>query len=112
MEEKELRTKAFDYAESVCSGGFPIEYTREQVVKHTANDFIQGYNAALSERDKFAMEFAEYMDKEGFTYSSSFGYCLSENKKYLDNDGFPIEHSLKQLLDLYKQSLTSKPQEK
>ena len=56
----------------------------------------------LSERDKFAMEFAIWMDREGFTYSNAFGYCLSENKKYVDEDGFPKEYSVQQLLDLFK----------
>jgi len=57
--------------------------------------------ALLLDRDKFAIEFAKWMSIEGFTYSDSFGYCLSENPKYCDNDGFPIEHSLEQLLQLF-----------
>lgn len=33
---------AKEYAERVCSGDFPITYTREQVVKHTASDYQAG----------------------------------------------------------------------
>jgi hypothetical protein len=58
-------------------------------------------SVSISDRDKFAIEFAKWMSIEGFTYSDSFGYCLSENPKYCDNDGFPIEHSLEQLLQLF-----------
>ena len=43
-EPVELQERAKEYAERVCNGSFPIEYTREQVVKHTANDFIAGFN--------------------------------------------------------------------
>lgn len=38
--EISIEEKAKLYAERVCSGNFPIEYSREQVVKHTANDFM------------------------------------------------------------------------
>lgn len=38
----ELQKVATEYAERVCNGGFPITYSREQVVKHTADDFITG----------------------------------------------------------------------
>jgi hypothetical protein len=38
----ELEEAAEKYAEEVCNGQFPIEYTRQQVVNHTKNDFIQG----------------------------------------------------------------------
>lgn len=37
-----LTDKAKEYAERVCNGQFPITYTREQVVKHTASDFVAG----------------------------------------------------------------------
>jgi len=40
---------ASNYAESVCNGKFPIEYTREQVVKHTKNDFMEGAGKVLKE---------------------------------------------------------------
>jgi hypothetical protein len=37
-----LEEAAISYAEESCNGQFPIEYAREQVVKHTKNDFIEG----------------------------------------------------------------------
>ena len=40
----ELETLATEYAERVCSGQFPIEYSRKQVVNHTKDDFIVGAN--------------------------------------------------------------------
>lgn len=40
----DIEKTAEEYAERVCNGGFPIEYTREQVVKHTKDDFIAGAN--------------------------------------------------------------------
>jgi hypothetical protein len=42
---EEIEFQANEYAERVCNGEFPIEYTREQVVKHTASDFIAGAQA-------------------------------------------------------------------
>lgn len=43
-----IAQKAKKYAERVCNGKFPIQYTREQVVKHTISDFIAGANAVFS----------------------------------------------------------------
>lgn len=43
-----IEEKANLYAERVCSGNFPIEYSREQVVKHTTNDFMAGFKCANS----------------------------------------------------------------
>jgi hypothetical protein len=43
-ESKSIQEIAIEYAERVCNGQFPITYTREQVVKHTADDFIAGTN--------------------------------------------------------------------
>ena len=40
---------ANDYAESVCNGQFPIEYTRQQVVKHIKNDFMEGVKHILTQ---------------------------------------------------------------
>ena len=40
----DIKQIAIEYAERSCNGEFPITYTREQVVKHTANDFMAGYN--------------------------------------------------------------------
>lgn len=48
--DDEVRRMANEYAERVCSGNFPITYGREQVVKHTANDFIQGANMVICNR--------------------------------------------------------------
>jgi hypothetical protein len=42
MKKETLEEAAENYAEEVCNGQFPIEYTRQQVVNHTKNDFIQG----------------------------------------------------------------------
>lgn len=39
---KEAIEIANSYAERVCNGIFPITYTREQVVKHTAGDYLAG----------------------------------------------------------------------
>lgn len=33
------------YAERICNGEFPITYTREQVVRHTAEDYMAGASA-------------------------------------------------------------------
>lgn len=38
----DLEKIATEHAESVCSGRFPVEYEREQVVFHTKNDIIRG----------------------------------------------------------------------
>lgn len=50
MEQELLKKTANDYAERVCNGTFPIEYTREQVVKHTSNDFIAGVEFILKNK--------------------------------------------------------------
>jgi hypothetical protein len=42
IKKTELKIAANKYAERCCNGQFPIEYTREQVIKHTANDFEEG----------------------------------------------------------------------
>lgn len=42
MNQELAKIAADNYAERVCSGEFPIEYTRAQVVKHTSNDFLEG----------------------------------------------------------------------
>lgn len=48
MKTLKLEKAAIDYAESVCNGKFPIEYTRDQVINHTKNDFISGAKYILS----------------------------------------------------------------
>lgn len=50
-----IEEKAKEYAERVCNGQFPITYTREQVVKHTAIDFIAGANEVLPLLRELAM---------------------------------------------------------
>lgn len=42
-----INENATAYAERVCNGDFPITYSREQVVKHTANDFQAGWDASI-----------------------------------------------------------------
>lgn len=42
-----INQNATAYAERVCNGEFPITYSREQVVKHTANDFQNGWDASI-----------------------------------------------------------------
>lgn len=42
-----INEKATQYAERVCNGEFPITYSREQVVKHTANDFQSGWDESI-----------------------------------------------------------------
>ncbi len=42
-----INENAIAYAERVCNGQFPITYSREQVVKHTANDFQSGWDASI-----------------------------------------------------------------
>ena len=44
--EISIEEKAKLYAERVCNGNFPIEYSKEQVAKHTANDFMAGFKCA------------------------------------------------------------------
>lgn len=39
---QEMKEYAEARAERVCNGEFPITYTREQVIKHTVDDFIAG----------------------------------------------------------------------
>lgn len=46
--DEKIFKEASDYAERVCNGEFPIEYTKEQVVKHTKNDFISGAKWVIS----------------------------------------------------------------
>lgn len=43
----ELKKVSREYAERVCNGEFPITYSREQVVNHTANDFTEGWNRSI-----------------------------------------------------------------
>ncbi|MEO7048880.1 MAG: hypothetical protein ABI091_26495 [Ferruginibacter sp.] len=38
----DFKEYATGYAERICNGDFPITYSREQVVKHTKDDFIVG----------------------------------------------------------------------
>lgn len=45
----ELKKVSREYAERVCNGEFPITYSREQVVSHTANDFTEGWNRSIEE---------------------------------------------------------------
>lgn len=45
----ELKKVSREYAERVCNGEFPITYSREQVVNHTANDFAEGWNKSIEE---------------------------------------------------------------
>lgn len=45
----ELKKVSREYAERVCNGEFPITYSREQVVSHTANDFSEGWNRSIEE---------------------------------------------------------------
>jgi FtsZ-binding cell division protein ZapB len=45
----ELKKVSREYAERVCNGEFPITYSREQVVNHTANDFTEGWNRSIEE---------------------------------------------------------------
>jgi hypothetical protein len=47
-----------NYAEQSCNGQFPIEYTRQQVVNHTKNDFIAGakYQAERSYSEEEVLE--------------------------------------------------------
>ena len=45
----ELKKVSREYAERVCNGEFPITYSREQVVNHTANDFTEGWNKSIEE---------------------------------------------------------------
>lgn len=40
----DLEKVATEYAERLCNGQFPIEYEKEQVVRHTKDDFIVGAN--------------------------------------------------------------------
>jgi hypothetical protein len=40
-----MEKNSIEYAEMVCNGQFPITYTREQVVSHTAGDFNAGVEA-------------------------------------------------------------------
>ena len=48
MDLEKIKKEASIYAEHVCNGKFPIEYTRDQVVTHTKNDFIEGVKHVLT----------------------------------------------------------------
>jgi hypothetical protein len=52
----DIPKEATEYSERVCNGKFPIEYTREQVVNHTKNDFIEGANLVISTYQKYNEE--------------------------------------------------------
>ena len=47
--DSELKRISSEYAERVCNGDFPITYSRDQVVNHTANDFIAGWNKSIED---------------------------------------------------------------
>jgi len=47
--DESLEKISTDYAERVCNGQFPITYNRDQVVKHTADDFKEGWKRCIDE---------------------------------------------------------------
>jgi hypothetical protein len=110
MNTKKIEKQAIDYAEKVCNGQFPIEYTREQVVKHTKNDFIAGVKhaystlpneidlaelkklLAFSDRYEISIQFwpeiiAVYIAKDGVDladYGGDFDFAIGKSIEYLE----------------------------
>jgi hypothetical protein len=62
----ELEEAGQNYAEEVCNGQFPIEYTRQQVVNHTKNDFIEG--AKYQAERMYSEEEVEKMIRAAYTF--------------------------------------------
>ena len=109
MNEGKFEKEANDYAEKVCNGQFPIEYTRDQVVKHTKNDFMQGVKHVLTPlpndidllelkklltfTDKYEIsiqfwpqQIAVYIGKDGVDltdFGGDFDFAVGESIEYL-----------------------------
>ena len=82
--EAELKEAAISYAEESCNGQFPIEYAREQVVKHTKNDFIEGARwqseRMYSEEDlREAFNVARHIGRKNIAYE--FDEWFNRHKK-------------------------------
>lgn len=110
MENKNYKKAAIDYAEKVCNGEFPIEYTREQVVNHTKNDFLAGIKhiltplpndidlielqklLAFSSRYEISIQFwpeqiAVYISKNGvdlIDFGGDFNFSICKAIEYLE----------------------------
>jgi hypothetical protein len=79
------------YAEETCNGIFPIEYTREQVVKHTKNDFMQGVKHVLTplpnDIDLFELKkLLAFSDK----YEISIQFWPEQIAVYIAKDGVDL----------------------
>lgn len=109
MNLEKIEKEANDYAEKVCNGQFPIEYTREQVVKHTKNDFMQGVKhiltplpndidllelkklLAFSDKYEISIQFwpqqiAVYIAKDGVDltdFGGDFDFAIGKSTEYL-----------------------------
>jgi len=109
MNIEKIEKEANDYAEKVCNGQFPIEYTREQVVKHTKNDFMQGVKhiltplpndidllelkklLAFSDKYEISIQFwpqqiAVYIAKDGVDltdFGGDFDFAIGKSIEYL-----------------------------
>ena len=91
MNLEKIEKKANDYAEEVCNGQFPIEYTREQVVKHTKNDFMEGVKQVLTPlpNDIDLLELKKllaFSDK----YEISVQFWSEQIAVYISKDGFDL----------------------
>jgi len=110
MNEGKIEKEANDYAEKVCNGQFPIKYTREQIVKHTKNDFMQGVKhiltplpndidffelkklLAFSDKYEISIQFwpqqiAVYIAKDGVDltdFGGDFDFAVGRSIEYLD----------------------------
>lgn len=98
MKEKDFKTVLFEGLglASMCWSETPKGVFDDALALKTGNEI---YDAHLSDRDKFAIGFAEWKIESYERFSSN---------KYLgrNNIGDYVFYSLKELLDLYKQSLT------
>jgi hypothetical protein len=91
MNLEKIEKKASDYAESVCNGEFPIEYTRDQVVKHTKNDFLSGVKHILTPLPN-DIDLVELKNLLSFSdrYEISIQFWPQQTAVYIAKDGVDL----------------------
>jgi len=83
-----IETKANDYAISSCNGQFPIEYNREQVIRHVFLDYSQGCKELLTylglqdiPDPKLEIEALRQTQKDYATKSADLIMARAENER-------------------------------
>jgi hypothetical protein len=121
MNLEKIEKEANDYAKKVCNGQFPIEYTREQVVKHTKNDFMEGVKHILSPLPN-EIDFLELKKLLAFSdrYEISIQFWSEQIAVYIAKDGvdltdfggnfdFAVGKAIKYLVRITSHNDRSKP---